>query len=213
MQIIPHNGHPLSGVGTVLVTRTGHLPLEVGVHHPRRTLCVLGVRNAEERVLTDACLEQQVMAAAAAHWTPYRIEHLWVVDASGLRRPAEQYPVMPREAGALQAFFSKDGLRSGVDKVDPLLDDQLIVESLPEPGGVRLRVTLNISVRRQTHDGPVYDRSRMEATARCVESAFFQLTQGRDFFGLTFAEMQGELLVPLARVRMLVEALLARYVA
>lgn len=153
------------------------------------------------------------MAAAAAHWTPYRIEHLWVVDAPGLRRPAEQYPVMPREAGALQAFFSKDGLRSGVDKVDPLLDDQLIVESLPEPGGVRLRVTLNISALRQTPDGPEYDRSRMEETARRVEGAFFHLTRGRDFFGLTFAETQGELPAPLARVRMLVEALLARYVA
>lgn len=212
--MLTYHGQPLTGVGSFLVTRTGFLPLEVGVHHPAGTLCVLSVPGAEERALTGADLREQVMAAAAAHWTPYRIEHLWVVDAPGLRRPAEQYPVMPREAGALQAFFNKDGLRpEGTALPSTRLDDQLIVESLPEPGGVRLRVQLNISALRQTPDGPEYDRSRMEATARCVEGAFFHLTRGRPFFGLTFAETQGELPAPLARVRTLVEALLARHPA
>ena len=150
--------------------------------------------------------------ATAGHWTPYRIEHLWVVDAPGLRRPAEQRPVMPREAGTLQAFFNNGGLRpEGTALSDTLLDDQLLLKSLPDPcgEGVRLLVELNISVLRQTPDGPEYDRSRMEATARCVHDAFFHLSRCRDFFGLTFAETQGELPVPLARVRTLVEALLA----
>lgn len=150
--------------------------------------------------------------ATAGHWTPYRIEHLWVVDAPGLRRPAEQRPVMPREEGTLQAFFNKGGLRpEGTALSDTRLDDQILVKSLPDPcgEGVRLRVQLNISALRQTPDGPEYDRSRMEATARCVHDAFFHLSRCRDFFGLTFAETQGELPVPLARVRTLVEALLA----
>lgn len=48
MQLTPYHGQPLTATGTFLAVRTGHLPPEVGVNRQRRTVCVLGVREAEE---------------------------------------------------------------------------------------------------------------------------------------------------------------------
>lgn len=177
-------------------------------------MCVLGVRSAQEREFGDTDLSGQIAEAAAAHWTPYRIEHLQVISAPGRRRPAEPRPVMPGERGALQALFDRRGLYpENTALPDSRLSDQLLVKSLPEPRspGVRLLVELNISTLRRTPSSMEYVRSRMEATARCVHNAFFGRTRGRDFFGLTFAETQGEPPPALARVRTLVEALLARH--
>lgn len=210
------DGQPLTTVGTLLAVRQGHLPLLVGVHQQRRTVCVLSARGAPERPLTASALEGQVAEATTGHWTPYRIEHLQVIDAPGRRRAAETWPVMPGEHGALQAFFSRAGLRAEDDRpAEPRLDDQLIVRSLPEVrgAGVRLSVEVNVSTLRLTAAGLAYDPGRLREAARCIHDEFFGLTRGRDVFGLSFAEMEGELPLALTRVRTLVEALLARHVA